>query len=209
MNFRMLLKSLERRSGRVRRGAFAAAAFAAALSALPACTHLLQTNAESLPDRMQFSEFSFARPQGDDWYYRDTSDPPTIAEFTKRGHRSETQILVIGFLPPSRVTSLDELIDFGENLPGADKVISPAPGHGATCVRYHGRSLLSVNYANTMQPYTDVMVTDEDSLECIDPSYPNYLVRFIFSQRSPNGGTEEGTREADAFLDSIKFDRRN
>jgi hypothetical protein len=209
MNFRTLLKLLVRRVARARRAAVALAALAAAISALPACTHLLQTNAESLPDRMRFSEFSFARPQGDEWYYRDTSDPPTIAEFTKRGHRSEAQILVIGYLPPGRVTSLDELLDFGENLPGADKVVSPAPGHGATCVRYHARSLLSVNYANTSQPYTDVMVTDEDSLDCIDPGYPNYLVRFIFSQRSPNGGTDEGTREADAFIQSIQFDARD
>jgi hypothetical protein len=183
-------------------------ALSAALLAMPACTHLWQTSVDSLPDRMRFPEFSFDPPQGDGWYFRDVSDPPEIAQFTRHGPRSETQILVTGYLPPGRVTNLDELIEFSENLPGGDKVISPAPGHGATCVRYHARSLLSVHYANTSNPYTDVMVTDEDSLDCIDPRYPNYLVRFIFSQRSPKGGTQEGTREADAFISSVHFGSR-
>ncbi len=191
------------------RAALVTASFAA-LFAAPACTYLWQTSVNSLPERMQFSEFSFEPPQGSGWYYRNVSDPPEVAQFTKHGSRSETQILVTGYQPPGRVTDLDELIAFSENLPGGDKVVSPAPGHGATCVRYHARSLLSVNYANTTSnPYTDVMVTDVDSLDCIDPSYPNYLVRFIFSQRSPKGGTQEGSREADAFIRSIRFSSRN
>jgi hypothetical protein len=190
-------------------GTLCAAAVFAALCAAPACTYLWQTKADSLPDRMRFAEFSFDPPQGPGWYYRNVSDPPEIAQFTKHGPRSETQILITGYQPPARVTDLDELIAFSENLPGGDKVVAPAPGHGATCVRYHARSLLSVNYANTTSnPYTDVMVTDEDSLDCIDPRSPNYLVRFIFSQRSPKGGTQEGEREADAFIRSIQFGSR-
>jgi hypothetical protein len=185
------------------------AASCAALFAAPGCTYLWQTNVNSLPERMKFPEFSFAPPQGQGWYHRNVSDPPEIAQFTKHGPRSETQILVTGYQPPGRVTDIDELIEFSENLPGGDKIVAPAPGHGATCVRYHARSLLSVNYANTTtNPYTDVMVTDEDSLDCIDPRYPNYLVRFIFSQRSPKGGTPEGSREADAFIQSIRFSAR-
>jgi hypothetical protein len=185
------------------------AALFSALLAMPACTYLWQTSVNSLPGRMKFAEFSFDPPQGHGWYYRNVSDPPTIARFTKHGPRSETQILVTGYQPPGRVTDLNELVQFSENLPGGDKMISPAPGHGATCVRYHARSLFSVSYANTSKPYTDVMVTDEDSLDCIDPSNPNYLVRFIFSQRSPKGGTEEGSREADAFIGSIRFSSRD
>jgi hypothetical protein len=184
------------------------AALFAALFAAPACTYLWQTNVNSLPERMHFSEISFDPPQGRGWYFRNVSDPPEIAQFTRHGPRSETQILVTGYQPRGRVTNIDELIEFSENLPGGDKIVAPAPGHGATCVRYHARSLLSVNYANTSKPYTDVMVTDEDSLDCIDPRSPNYLVRFIFSQRSPKGGTQQGSREADAFIESIRFSSR-
>jgi hypothetical protein len=184
-------------------------ASSAALFAAPSCTYLWQTNVNSLPERMHFPEFSFDPPQSPGWYHRNVSDPPEIAQFTKHGPRSETQILVTGYQPRGRVTNITELIEFSENLPGGDKLVTPAPGHGATCVRYHARSLLSVNYANTASnPYTDVMVTDVDSLDCIDPSYPNYLVRFIFSQRSPQGGTQEGAREADAFIESIRFSSR-
>lgn len=192
----------------LRRTALVAAAAAAAI-AITGCTHLWQTRDSALPARMKFAEFSFDPPQGSGWYYRNVSDPPEIAQFTKHGPRSESQILVAGYQPENRVTDLDELVEFAENLPGGDKVIKPAPDHGATCVRYHARSLFSVHYANTPDPYTDVMVTDEDSLDCIDPNYPDYLVRFIFSQRSPKGGTPEGEREAEAFINSIRFNPRD
>ncbi len=180
--------------------------FAAGFAA--ACTHVFQTSGEALPERMRVGEFSFDRPQGEGWYLENTSDPPTIIQFTKRGRHAESQILIVGFRPDGRVTSLDELIDWAQNLPDADKVVAPAPGHGAVCVRYHGRSTLTVHYANTPKPTSDVMVTDEDSLECIDPFTPGILVRFITTQRSAEGGTPEGTAEAYAFLKSIQFEQK-
>ncbi|GEM_PF-3454425 len=180
--------------------------FAAGFAA--ACTHVFQTSGDALPDRMRVGEFSFDRPQGDGWYLENTSDPPIIIQFTKRGRRFESQILVIGFRPDGRVTTLDELMDWTESLPDADKVVAPAPGHGAICVRHHGRSTLTVHYANTPKPLADVMITDEDSLECIDPFHPGLIVRFITTQRSTEGGTPEGTAEAYAFLKSIQFDSK-
>jgi|SRR5208282_2593831 len=183
-----------------------AAATVAAIMLLPACTHFFQTNGEALPERMQVGEFSFDRPQGDGWYLNNVSDPPTIVEFTKRGHQTEAQILVMGFRPPNPISTPDELSDWAANLPDAGQVITPAPGHGATCVRYHGRATISINYANTTKPVTEVMTTDEDSLECIDPYTPDLLVRFITTQRSATGGTPTGSEEAITFLNSIRFD---
>jgi len=182
-----------------------ALALLCATTILPACTHAFQTSSEALPERMNVGEFSFERPQSQGWYLNNVSDPPTIVEFTKRGHRSEAQILVMGLHPDNRVTNSDELIEWAENLPDGDKVIAPAPGHGATCVRYHGRSVMTVHYATTPQPKSDEITTDEDSLECIDPYHPGLLVRFITTQRSASGGTPEGTAEAYAFLKSIQF----
>jgi len=72
-------------------------------------------------------------------------------------------------------------------------------------VRYHGRSLMTLHYANTPNPVSNQIATDEDSLECIDPHQPGLLVRFITTQRSATGGTPEGTAEAYAFLKSIQF----
>jgi len=185
-----------------------AAVALAAIALLPSCTHFSQTNGDALPERMHVGEFSFDRPQGEEWYLNNISDPPTIVEFTKRGHQSEAQILVMGFRPPSPITTADQLSDWAQNLPDADKVITPAPGHGAICVRYHGRSTISINYANTTKPTTDVMTTDEDSLECIDPNTPDILVRFITTQRSATGGTQTGSEEAVAFLNSIRFENK-
>jgi len=180
-----------------------------AASILPACTHAFQTSNEALPDRMQIGEFSFERPQGEGWYLNNVSDPPTVMEFTKRGHQAESQIVVMGIHPDSRVINLDELNEWAENLPDADKVITPAPGHGATCVRYHGRSVMTLHDdENAKHPITGVITTDEDSLECIDPYHPGLIVRFITTQRSATGGTPEGTAEAYAFLKSIQFSEK-
>lgn len=170
------------------------------------CTYLLQTDAGGLPGRMQRGDFSFQRPERAGWYLRDTVDPPTLAEFTRHDGRAESQILIYAFEPSGTVTNADQLQHWAESLPGGDKVISPAEGHGATCLRYHARSLLTVNYANTPDPSADRLVTDEDSLECIDPRNPGFIVRFICTQRSPSGGTPEGEQEADAFLSSIQFE---
>ncbi len=192
----------------LRPGVFRVLAVPLAAILLSACTHAFQTSGDALPDRMHVGEFSFDRPQGEGWYLNNASDPPTIIEFTKRGHRAESQIIVIGYHPDGRVVTADELMDWAQNLPDADKVVSPAPGHGATCVRYHGRSTFTVHYANTTKPVSDVMMTDEDSLECIDPYHPGLIVRFITTQRSGEGGTPEGTAEAYAFLKSIQFETK-
>jgi hypothetical protein len=180
-----------------------------AASILPACTHAFQTSNEALPERMQVGEFSFERPQSQGWYLNNVSDPPTVIEFIKRGHQAESQIMVIGLHPDSRVTTLDELNQWAENLPDADKVIAAAPGHGAVCVRYHGRSVMTMhNDQDKNRPVTGVITTDEDSLECIDPYRPGLIVRFITTQRSASGGTPEGTAEAYAFLKSIEFSQK-
>jgi len=173
---------------------------------VPGCTHLFQTSAGDLPSRLEYPEFSFDRPQGDEWYLRDTLDPPAIVEFTKRGESSERQIRVVALTPADRVENTDQLTDWSEGLPDEDQVVRPDPGHGAVCVRYHGRSSLTVNYARQAGEFADRMVTDEDSLECIDPHSPGRIVRFIYTQRSPTGGTPEGARDADAFLASVKFE---
>jgi hypothetical protein len=187
-------------------GAFAVAAAAlSAVTAVTGCTHLLQTSAEDLPDRMPFQEFAFDRPQGSEWYMRDTLDPPNIVEFTRRGDASEAQIRVVAVRPPGVVQNIDQLTEWAQDLPDEDKVIRAEPGHGATCVRYHGRSALTVNYARQAANYADRMITDEDSLECIDPHTPDIIVRFIVTQRSAAGGTPEGNRQADAFLSSVAF----
>ena len=169
------------------------------------CTHAFQTSGEALPQRMQVGEFSFERPPGEGWYLENVSDPPTIVEFTKRGPQWEAQILVMGFHPEGRVSNSDELMEWAQELPDGDKVVTPAPGHGAICVRYHGRSVMTLHYANTPDPVSNQIATDEDSLECIDPYHPGLLVRFITTQRSATGGTPEGTAEAYAFLKSIQF----
>ena len=180
-----------------------------AASIVPACTHAFQTSNEALPERMQVGEFSFERPQGQGWYLNNVSDPPMVVEFTKRGHQTESQIVVMGLHPDNRVTNLDELNEWVENLPDADKVIAPAPGHGATCVRYHGRSVMTMhNDQDRSRPIIDVITTDEDSLECIDPYRPGLIVRFVTTQRSATGGTPEGTAEAYAFLKSIQFSQK-
>jgi hypothetical protein len=176
-----------------------------AMAATVACTHAFQTSGEALPERMQVGEFSFERPHGEGWYLENVSDPPTIVEFTKRGPQWEAQILVMGFHPEGRVTNSNELMEWAQELPDADKVVAPAPGHGATCVRYHGRSVMTLHYANTPNPVSNSIATDEDSLECIDPHQPGLLVRFITTQRSATGGTPEGTAQAYAFLKSIQF----
>ncbi|MHB8384479.1 MAG: hypothetical protein ACYDC3_19315 [Candidatus Binataceae bacterium] len=175
-------------------------------TAATACTYALQTDAVGLPGRMRRGDFSFERPARAGWYLRDTVDPPTLAEFTRHDGRQESQILIYAFNPPAAVTNADQLQRWAESLPGGDKVISPAPGHGATCLRYHAQSILTVNYANTTAPSADRLITDEDSLECIDPRSPGFIVRFIYTQRSPAGGTPAGDHEADAFLSSIKFE---
>ena len=176
---------------------------------VPACTHAFQTNSEALPGRMRLGEFSFDRPQGDGWYMSNVSDPPTIVEFTKRGHRTEAQIMVKAFRPEQRVNDPDELMEWAQGtLPDEDKVVTPAPGHGAICIKYHGRSVMTVNYADTSKPFKNEMTTDEDSLDCIDPYNPGLLVRFISTQRSATGGTPEGTAEAYAFLKSIQFEKK-
>jgi hypothetical protein len=181
-------------------------AIVAAAAMLPACTHAFQTSGEALPDRMKVGEFSFNRPQGQGWYLNNVSDPPTIIEFTRHGHRYEEQIIVIGLRPDGRVTTSDELMEWAQNLPDADKVVTAAPGHGATCVRYHGRSTFTVHSGDKDHPIAEVMRTDEDSLECIDPFHPGLIVRFITVQRSAEGGTPEGTEEAYAFLKSVRFE---
>ena len=169
------------------------------------CTHAFQTSGEALPQRMQVGEFSFERPPGEGWYLENVSDPPTIEEFTKRGPQWEAQILVMGLHTEGRVSNSDELMEWAQELPDGDKVVTPAPGHGAICVRYHGRSVMTLHYANTPNPVSNQIATDEDSLECIDPYHPGLLVRFITTQRSATGGTPEGTAEAYAFLKSIQF----
>lgn len=173
-----------------------------------ACTHAFQTNNEALPQRMHLGEFSFDRPQGPGWYMSNVSDPPTIVEFTRHGHRSEAQIMVKGIRPEQRVTTPDELMEWAEaTLPDQDKVVTAAPGHGATCVNYHGRSIMTVHYEESGKPFKNVMTTDEDSLDCIDPYNPGLMVRFISTQRSATGGTPDGTAEAYAFLKSIQFEK--
>ncbi|HTR61539.1 MAG TPA: hypothetical protein VMH37_07520 [Candidatus Binataceae bacterium] len=180
-----------------------------AATMLPACTHAFQTSNEALPDRMHVGEFSFERPQSQGWYLNNVSDPPMVMEFTKRGHQAESQIVVMGLHPDGRVTNLDELDEWAQNLPDADKVITPAPGHGAICVRYHGRSVMTLHNDQDMsRRVTGVITTDEDSLECIDPYQPGLIVRFIATQRSATGGTPQGTAEAYAFLKSIQFSQK-
>ena len=157
---------------------------------------------------MHLGEFSFDRPQGPGWYMSNVSDPPTIVEFTRHGHRSEAQIMVKGIRPEQRVTTPDELMEWAEaTLPDQDKVVTAAPGHGATCVNYHGRSIMTVHYEESGKPFKNVMTTDEDSLDCIDPYNPGLMVRFISTQRSATGGTPDGTAEAYAFLKSIQFEK--
>jgi hypothetical protein len=171
------------------------------------CTYLLQTDAVALPGRMQRGDFSFERPERPGWYLRDTVDPPTLAEFTRHDGRAESQILVFAFNPPEPVINADQLQRWAESLPGGDKVVSAAPGHGTTCLRYHAQSILTVNYANTTEPSADRLITEEDSLECLDPRTPGFIVRFIYTQRSPTGGTPTGAAEAAAFLSSIQFEK--
>jgi hypothetical protein len=172
-----------------------------------ACTHLMQTDADALPGQMQRGDFSFQRPSRPGWYLSNTVDPPTLAEFTRHDGRAESQILIFAFAPPEPVSNAEQLHRWAESLPDADKVIAPAPGHGATCLRYHAQSALTVNYANTTAPSSERLITDEDSLECIDPHAPGFLVRFIYTQRSPTGGTPIGEEEAQTFLRSIQFER--
>ncbi|HVA78958.1 MAG TPA: hypothetical protein VNF27_13735 [Candidatus Binataceae bacterium] len=170
------------------------------------CTYLLQTDAVDLPGRMQRGDFSFQRPARSGWYMRDTVDPPTLAEFTRHDGRAESQILVFAYTPSVPVTNADQLQRWAESLPGGDKVVTAAPGHGTTCLHYHAQSILTVNYANTTEPSADRLITEEDSLECLDPRTPGFIVRFIYTQRSPTGGTPTGAAEAAAFLSSIKFE---
>ncbi|MGH7780899.1 MAG: hypothetical protein ACREQR_13860 [Candidatus Binataceae bacterium] len=187
---------------------FASRCAAALLIALApiACTHLLQTDTAGLPGRMQRGDFSFQRPDRPGWYLRDTVDPPALAEFTRHDGRAESQLLIYAFDPQAPVTNAEQLQHWAESLPGGNKIVSAAPGHGTTCLRYHARSELTVNYANTPAPSADRMITDEDSLECLDTRTPGFIVRFIYTQRSPSGGTPAGNREADALLNSIQFE---
>ncbi len=183
-------------------------ALALLLAAAPlACTHLMQTDANNLPDRMHRGDFSFERPARPGWYLSDTVDPPTLAEFTRHDGRAESQILIFAVAPRSPVTDAAELQRWAESLPDSDKVIAAAPGHGAICVRYHARSVLTVHYADTPSPSADRQVTDEDSLDCIDPHAPGYIVRFIYTQRSSIGGNPVGEEEAQQFLRTIEFDK--
>ena len=173
---------------------------------LSACTHAFQTRNAELPNRMKVGELSFDRPQCDGWYMSNMSDPPTIIQFTRRGHQSEAQILVIGLRPPVPVADSDDLVEWTESLPDPDKVVSASPGHGANCVRYHGRSTFPLYYNEASNSEIHLMTTDEDSLECIDPYNPGFVIRFIITQRSSTGGTPDGTAEAYAFLKSVKFE---
>jgi hypothetical protein len=175
---------------------------------LAACTHAFQTSSDTLPGRMRVGEFSFDRPQSEGWYLKNTSDPPTIVEFTKRGHRAEAQILIRGYRPENRIGNPDELVAWAESLPDAEKYVTLAPGHGATCVRFHGRSALMYGELASTSPIVSRITTDQDSLNCIDPTYPGMIVRFIVTQRGPDGGTPDGSAEAYAFLKSVQFESR-
>jgi hypothetical protein len=183
---------------------------AAALTS--ACTHAFQTSGEALPDKMHVGEFSFERPQGEGWYLKNVSDPPTIVEFTKRGHQSESQILVMGFRPEPPITNADELMEWAQTLPDESKVVTSDLGHGATCVRYHGRATVTAYYtpvdSTAAKPIAYHAMTDQDDLDCIEPHNKGLLVRFISTQRSASGGTPDGTAEAYAFLKSIQFSQK-
>ncbi len=174
-------------------------------AAISACTHLMQTDAGDLPGRVERGGFSFERPDRIGWYMQDTVDPPTLFEMTRHDGRNETQILVLGVAAPSRIGSIDDLDEWCEDLPDGDKVISAAPDHGALCLRYHGRSTFAVHYADAAAPAAYVVITDEDTLECVDPRDPKYVVRFIYAQHGPSGGTAAGASEADAFIKSIQY----
>lgn len=188
----------------VLRAGIAAGAIIATLG-FGACTYLWQTEATILPDRIQRGDFSFERPTQPGWYMRDTVDPPSLAEFTRHDGRAESQILIVSFAPEAAVSDAQSLALWAGNLPGGDKVITPAPNHGTTCLREHSRSVLALHDADSAAPSVYRMITDEDSLDCLDPRAPGFIVRFIYAQRSPQGATPAGNREADAFLSSIQY----
>lgn len=155
---------------------------------------------------MQFEDFSFARPTGDGWYMTNAPADFTYAEFKKRTESSEAMIRVVQMSPSDIIENEEQLLTYANNLPGEDPIIRLEAGHGATCVRYRGRSALTVNYEeNTAGQYQNRMVTDEDSLECIDPDRPGSLFAFTYSERSKAGGSEQGLLEADEFIKSIQF----
>jgi hypothetical protein len=180
------------------------------LACCAACTHLLETAADSMPARLQYPGFSFERPKGEDWYAANAPPDSTFAEFKKHDDGVETMIRISRVNPPDLIQDPDHLVEYANNLPAEDPIVRLEPGHGAVCVRYRGRSALTVNYdasADTSAArYQDRMLTDEDSLQCIDPQNPGELIAFTYSERGKLGGSADGAREADEFIRSIKFD---
>ncbi len=180
-----------------------------ALMAGSGCTHLLETRADSLPGRIDYPGFSFERPEGRDWYLSNAPAAFTLLEFKRHSDGVETLIRVSRIQAPA-ITNADQLTEFAENMPGEDPQVSVESGHGATCVRYRARSALTVNYEASAAPqYQHRMVTDEDSLDCIDPLSPGDLITFTFSQRGHDGGSADGANEADVFIRSVRFARSN
>jgi hypothetical protein len=185
----------------------AASAVALALAGA-GCTHLFETNAERLPDRLDYPGFSFQGPDGGEWYMRDVPPESTLVQFRKHSDGVESMIQVARIWPPDLVENADELMNFASNLPGEDPQVTLEDGHGTTCVRYRARSALTVNYEGSDNPQMQQrMVTDEDSLECLDPLWPGALLSFTFSQRGKHGGSVDGAHEADAFIKSIQFEQ--
>ena len=175
--------------------------------ALGGCTHVGQTSADGLPDRVETPEFSFDRPQGDGWYRIDTLQPPAVIQFTQRTKGRETKIEIVSVAMSEPVRSLDDLTVWAQDLPEQDPIVRADSSHGALCVRHRGRSSATVHYVDdaTKTDYQYRIIADEDSLECVDPVSPTRILRFVFSQRSQSGGSAEGEREADAFLSSVQF----
>ncbi len=189
-------------------GRWIAACVAALALALAGCTHLFETKVESLPDRLDYPGFSFERPDGGEWYMRDAPPQSTLAEFKKHSDGVESMIQVARVWPPDPVENADQLMEFASNLPGEDPQVALEDGHGTTCVRYRARSALTVNYEGSDNPQMQQrMITDEDSLECLDPLWPGALLAFTFSQRGKHGGSADGAHEADAFIRSIQFEQ--
>jgi hypothetical protein len=193
------------RSKTISRGSWIAAGCAAL--ALAACTHLLETNVESLPERLDYPGFSFQRPPGEGWYMTDQPPESTMAEFKKHSDGTETMIQVARVWPPDPVEDADQLFEFASNLPGEDPQVVLENGHGDTCVRYRAHSALTVHYEASESPSQQRMRTDEDSLECLDPLWPGALLSFTYSQRRGDGGHLDGAPEADAFIRSIQFEQ--
>jgi hypothetical protein len=189
------------------RGSWLAAGCAAIALLFAACTHLLETNAQSLPDRLDYPGFTIERPAGDGWYMTDQPPESTMAEFKKHADGTEMMIQVARVWPPESIDNADQLFEFASNLPGDDPQVLLENGHGDTCVRHRAHSALTVNDASQSPPTEQRMTTSEDSLVCLDPLWPGALLSFTFSQRRGDGGQLDNAAESAAFIKGIQFDQ--